>query len=90
MTVIEQVLLRKDIASVAVAVTIGFAVFNLLGAISGPVTSELFSSNELVTSGSFAETYVAPIFAFALQVLLLELLLRAVIYGRASYATRKK
>lgn len=82
MSTIEKVLLRKDIASLIVAVVAGIATVQFLASFTQPFTNELFAGS--VETGQSFDSYLAPLVAFALQVLALEVLLRIVIAIRQS------
>lgn len=84
MTAIERVLLRKDIASLIVAIVAAMATANFLTLITMPVAFELTGVNNYSIAGEnvFLTKYVQPVIAFALQVIALELLLRLVIFVR--------
>ena len=88
MTALETVLLRKDIASLIVAIVAGLATAQFVTSITTPLVAELLDTIEQST-GSFKETYLFPTFLFAFQLLALELLLRLVILGRAKWSERK-
>lgn len=83
MTAMEKVLLRKDIASVIVAVVAGIATVGFLGSVTTPF-AELLSPLESTSSEGLIEQIWAAIIAFALQLIALELLLRSVIMVRAN------
>lgn len=87
MTVIEKVLLRKDIASIAVGVVVGFAAFGFVSSIASPIAGSILDAYQ-GTESSFKNTYLLPFFVFALQLVVLEGLLRLVILGR-EYSTNK-
>jgi hypothetical protein len=90
MTAIEKVLLRKDISSLIVAVVTGVAVAFFLLGITGPLATELTASEKFGGDPGFSALYIQPIVAFALQIVALELLLRAVIFARQLSYTKKK
>lgn len=89
MTAIEKVLLRKDAASLIVAIITGTAVTFFLAGITGPLATTLSSTDQFqggpISGGDLAFHAVV---SFALQVIALELLLRSVIFARA-YAYKK-
>lgn len=89
MSVIEKVLLRKDMAAVAVAIVVGFATVGLLSSLTSPIAGSILDSYQ-GSDTSFKDTYLLPIFIFVLQVLALEGLLRLVILGRAYNTSRTK
>ncbi len=82
MTVIEQVLLRKDIAALIVAIVVGLATASFLGDITSPIVANFNDAATFGEEASFMEKYGQPVVAFALQVLALEALLRGVILAR--------
>lgn len=85
MTAIETVLLRKDIASLIVAIVAGMAVAYFLTAVTTPLSLTLTGrEGAFVPEGesSFTTNYVQPIVAFGLQLAALEGLLRLVIIVR--------
>lgn len=84
-SVIEKVLLRKDAASVVVAIAAAMIAMQLVSEVTGPIANYLFASDSVIGSSSysFANNLILPVGVFLLQVVGLELLLRAVIAGRA-------
>lgn len=85
MTAIETVLLRKDIASLIVAIVAGTAVAYFLTAVTTPLSLTLTGrEGTFVPEGesSFITNYIQPIVAFGLQLAALEGLLRLVIVVR--------
>lgn len=83
MTAIEKVLKRKDIASVVVAIVLGFAISNLLSMITLPLTTTLIQSDSYGSPTlTFTEQYTYPLVSFLLTIIALELLLRVVIFSR--------
>lgn len=84
MTAIEKVLLRKDTASLIVAIIVGAAVTFLLAGLTGPIATKLSLSDEF-QSGAMpvGDLVFQSVVSFALQVIALELLLRGVIFARS-------
>lgn len=85
MTAIETVLLRKDIASLIVAIVAGTAVAFFLTAITTPLSLSLTGDQgSFIPEGqdAFVSQYMQPIVSFALQLIALEILLRLVILVR--------
>lgn len=89
MTAIEKVLLRKDIASLIVAIVVGSAVTYFLATLTSPLSMYI----------GFADTPADPplgrillqsVASFALQVVALELLLRLVIAVRGHIYKKAK
>lgn len=89
MSVIEKVLLRKDMAAVAVAIVVGFVTLQFISSITSPIISSILDTFP-ETGSSFKDTYLLPTLLFGLQILALEGLLRIVIAARAYSATRIK
>ena len=87
MTVIEKVLLRKDMAAIAVAVVVGLATAQLLTLTTSPILSSAVVGADAYR---FKEDFVLPVIAFAVQVVALEGLLRLVIAARARRVTVTK
>lgn len=84
MTAIEKVLLRKDAASLIVAIIVGTAVTYFLASLVTPLTTKINFSDQFQGSTFPAgDMVVQAVASFALQVVALELLLRGVIFVRA-------
>lgn len=93
MTAIEKVLLRKDAASLVVAIALGTSVSYALAGLIGPLTMQInvFTSSEFMSNnipvGNIALQTAA---SFVLQIIALELLLRVVIFVRSKAYRIKK
>lgn len=81
--VIIKVLKRGDAASLIVGIAMALIGAGVITAISSSVAGSLVSGGD-VTPG-FAQGYVLPLVTFVLQLVLLELSLRAIIFLRAAY-----
>lgn len=97
MSAIEKILLRKDTSSVIVAIIVGLTTLQLVASLTGPLTIHLMGADpSLSQAEGFSNQYVAPVLAFVLQVIALELLLRLVIvvrhfaYNKSTAATKKR
>ncbi len=83
MTAIEKVLLRKDIASIIVAIVVGSATTFFLAGLTGPIVSQISFSDQFQGQGvPMGDLTVQSTVSFLLQVIALELLLRIVIFVR--------
>ena len=89
MTAIEKVLLRKDISSLIVAIVAGTAVAYFLAGFTSVLASQLSFSDQFQGQNvPVGDVMLQSFISFALQVIALELLLRAVILAR-SFAYKK-
>lgn len=89
MTAIEKVLLRKDAASLVVAIIVGTSVTYMFAGLIGPITSKISFSDQFQSGYiPLGDLAVQSVVSFALQVIALELLLRVVIFAR-TFAYKK-
>ena len=85
---IVKVLKRKDAASVVVAIVLALILLNVLAVLTRDAATYL--SGIETTGGQWRENVVHPLVQGALQVILLEAVLRAVIYLRPMFVRRKR
>lgn len=78
-----KVLKRNDSASLIVAIAMALIGAGVLTALSNSIAGSLVSSGEVATS--FTDGYLLPLLVFVLQLIFLELSLRAIIFLRAAY-----
>ena len=83
--VIIKVLKRNDASSIVIAIALAMIGAGVITAWSTSLTDALVQSGVSDISPDFTDGYVFPALVFVLQLVLLELTLRAVIYARASY-----
>lgn len=86
---IVRILKRKDAASVVVAVILAFILSSVLAVLTGDLATFL-SGIETTGGTEWRENVVRPLISAGLQVVLLEAVLRAVIYVRPMFVRRKK
>ncbi len=86
---IVKVLKRKDAASVVVAVVLAFLLSSVITVLTADLATYL-SGIETVSGTEWRENIVRPLIAAFLQVILLEAILRLVIYVRPMFVQRKK
>ena len=88
MLVMEKVLLRKDIGSLIVAIVAGIATVTFLASVVAPFAL-LLSPIESPSPNTILDDVWLAVVNFALQLIALELLLRAVIVVRAGLYTKR-
>lgn len=86
---IVKVLKRKDAASVVVAVVLAFLLSSVITVLTADLATYL-SGIETIGGTEWRENIVRPLIAAFLQVILLEAILRLVIYVRPMFVQRKK
>lgn len=86
---VVKILKRKDAASVIVAVVLAFILSSIVTVLTADLATYL-SGIEVSGGTEWRENVVRPLIAGALQVILLEAVLRAVVYTRPAFVRRKK
>ncbi len=81
MTIIERILLRRDIAAISVATVIGFLTFQFLAQIAAPLANRIGVPSDAAQPIVAADFYI-PAAAYALALVGLELLLIIVVFAR--------
>jgi hypothetical protein len=88
MTGTEKVLERKDAASVLLAVVLGFITLQFVLAVTSPLTAKILGEGDSLQTVGFKDQYLAPLVAFVLQLIAVEILVWVVVAIR-SYAYPK-
>lgn len=86
---IVKILKRKDAASVIVAIILAIVLLNVITAVTGDLATYLSGIDVAAGSTQWRENAVRPAMAAVLQLVLLEAILRVVIFIRP-YFVRKK
>ncbi len=86
---IVKILKRKDAASVVVAIVLALILGSVLPALTHDLATYL-SGIETFGGAAWRENVVRPIINSLLQVILLEAVLRAVIYTRPLFVRKKR
>ncbi len=82
MTAIEKVLLRKDAASLVVAVTLAMTVGFFLSTLTNPLTFYVTLTNHGQAGPPVGDMLLQSVISFVAQLVVLELLVRLVILTR--------
>lgn len=83
MTGTEKVLQRKDASSVLLAVLLGFVTLQFVLAITSPLTAKILGEEGNLQATSAKDQYLAPLVAFVLQLIAVEVLVWVVVAIRA-------
>ena len=86
---IVKILKRKDAASVVVAVVLAFVLSGVITVLTSDLATYL-SGIETSAGANWRENVVRPLIAAFLQVVLLEALLRILVFVRPYFVQRKK
>lgn len=91
MTAIEKVLLRKDAASLVVAIVLGTSVSYFLGGLVAPLSAYITFSNEFRPGGPpIKEMILQSVISFVISIVILELLVRLVTLTRGRLYKKAK
>jgi hypothetical protein len=85
---IVKILKRRDAASMVVAIVLGLILLNVLTVLTSDLATYL--SGIETTGAEWRENVVRPLVQGALQVILLEAVLRLLIYVRPMFIRRKR
>ncbi len=80
-----KVLQRNDASSIVIAIALAMIGAGVITAWSTSLTDALVQDGIGDRSPGFSEGYFVPALIFVLQLMLLELTLRAIIYARSAY-----
>lgn len=86
---IIRILKRRDAASVIVAVVLAFILTSIVSVLTGDLATYL-SGIEVMGGTEWRENVVRPLIQAGLQIILLEAILRAVVYTRPLFVRRKR
>lgn len=86
---IVKIMKRKDVASVVVAIVLGYILLGIVSVLTSDLSFYL-SGMESKTVTEWRANVVQPLMHAALQIILLEALLRIVIYVRPLFVRRKR
>ena len=78
-----KVLKRRDAASLIVGVAMALIGAAVITSLSSSISTSLVSVGD--ATPSFSEGYILPLISFVLQMIMLEVSLRAIIFLRATY-----